>query len=56
MRRREKVQRRGFPRKKQPPIDRRGEGRAVAGVAGEGVRIRAASEGVMGPARFRQRL
>ena len=56
MRGREKIRRGRFARKEQPPIDRRGQHGALAGMAGQRVRIGAAREGVVGPARFRERL
>ena len=56
MRGREKIRRGRFARKEQSPVDRRRQHGAGAGVAGQRVRIGAAREGVVGPARFRQRL
>ena len=52
----EKVRRGGFAGKEQPAIDGRGEHRALAGVARQRMRIGAAGEGIVRPARFRQRL
>src|SRR5271168_828543 len=51
----EKVRRGGFTRKEQPAIDRSGEHGALAGVARQRMRIGAAGEGIMRPARFLQR-
>jgi hypothetical protein len=56
MRRREKIRRGRLTRKKQTPIDGRGQHGAITGMAGERVRIGAAGERVVGPAGFRKRL
>lgn len=56
MRRREEIRRRRFAREEQPAIDRRRQHRAVAGMAGQRMRIGAAGEGIVGPARFGERL
>ena len=55
MRGREKIRAGGLACEEQPPIDGGGEYRAVAGVTGQRVRIGAARERVVRPARFRQR-
>src|SRR6185312_16528482 len=56
MRGREEIRRGGFAREEQAAVYRGGEHGALAGMAGECVGIGAAGEGVVGPARFLQRL
>ena len=47
--------RRGFSREEQPAVDRGCQHGALAGMAGQGVRVGAAGERVVGPARFAER-
>src|SRR5690348_12168641 len=51
---REEIRRGGFAREEQAAVDRSGKHGALAGMAGEGMGVGAAGEGVVGPARFLQ--
>ena len=56
MRGRKKSRRGRLSREEQPVIDRCCQHRALVGVAGQRVGVGAAGKGIVGPARFRERL